>query len=1161
MMKINSDVRSRRRVHRSVLSFAAAMLLWIPYSAAQFSMDEIEAAVLPPSPTAAALGKYGEIPVSLSSGLPSVSIPLTVFSTGDIQVPISLSYYSGGLKVDQSPSWVGMGWSLNAGGVITRTVKDRPDGPGQVPYPENMSMDDFDALHYIDLAEDDENIHFDSELDTYSFNFLGYSGRFVMDRNGETYIYPRQNFQVERQVDESATQDNSIKIIASDGTVFYFGGTNGTEYSKSSWSGAGCGKNYDTFTETAFYLVKIENPNGSEVNFEYDLYHHTYNSGISQTAKSLVSKSQACASDTQPPSYPTTTCTSSVEVKERRLTRIYSTGYGQILFDRGATQMLQSVLDSSGVQGLRRQFDLSYVTTTNNRMFLTSVTEKDASQVSHRVHAFEYEDQEAFPALLSYDRDHWGYYNAAGNTTLLDGEGHENEFLGPYPFASYNANREPNLEATKKGVLKRITYPTGGSTTFDFELNEAEVQELVYHATTNIAKSVQGAALNALPEVTTQTYQLGTFAHGQIIEYNVNSSAFVTMPIHDMTWATILDITDGSIALSINVSDGESLSGTFEVTAGHRYALEVSAERGMQINFSFDYYSAAPDLKAVSKKVGGLRIKRLTNHDLSDKNNIKTYYYGPMNDLATSSGEVRHQPAYFVKTQQSQQCTDGPVGNYQILVYGQLHSSSVHNLYLTGGSHITYRYVNVSHGENFEGGGEQHQFRISVDTPGKLIYGSYFQNQPLNNSAWDNGQELETILYKRDQDQNIILSKTTNEYQLDQRQQGAGNSLVINKRYDFPFHSDYVKVCDNDSTNDEIIDNICVANHIHARGTSLFWRGWRCRRPDSDNRDVVVAILPCYNKTSADTVIVTRSLEATDIMEYSFKDYWSYLSKSTQVTYDENGQNPVTTVTDFVYDNPDHLGLSKQITTNSLGQQLISQTKYPQDYPYLENSVLDTMVNRNIIAVPIEKINTVDGLVASASAVQYEHLTTDDLFVPKTFYTYDTDAPSASFSGSADGEIFNSYRSTGTILKRDDKGHVLSLQKENDLIVSYIWGYQKSQVVAKVVNAAYADVSGFVSAIQSASNADDDHCQDGSNCDEETLRSVLDTMRNASALSDALITTYTYDPAIGLTSETGPDGQITYYEYDDLGRLKLIKDQDGHVRQAYDYHYADLSAQ
>src|SRR5688572_27352866 len=82
------------------------------------------------SPTAASLGKYGDIPVGYHTGLPSISIPIHTVAEGPLQLPISLSYHAGGLKVMEAASFVGAGWSLNAGGVITRSVNGAPDDRG-----------------------------------------------------------------------------------------------------------------------------------------------------------------------------------------------------------------------------------------------------------------------------------------------------------------------------------------------------------------------------------------------------------------------------------------------------------------------------------------------------------------------------------------------------------------------------------------------------------------------------------------------------------------------------------------------------------------------------------------------------------------------------------------------------------------------------------------------------------------------------------------------------------------------------------------------------------------------------------------------------------------------------------------------------------------------
>ena len=55
--------------------------------------------------------------------------------------------------------------------------------------------------------------------------------------------------------------------------------------------------------------------------------------------------------------------------------------------------------------------------------------------------------------------------------------------------------------------------------------------------------------------------------------------------------------------------------------------------------------------------------------------------------------------------------------------------------------------------------------------------------------------------------------------------------------------------------------------------------------------------------------------------------------------------------------------------------------------------------------------------------------------------------------------------------------------------------------------------------------------------------------------SDAQMTTYTYKPLIGMTSQSDPKGTTAYYEYDNFGRLKLIKDDDNNVTQSFNYNY------
>jgi hypothetical protein len=67
---------------------------------------------VPKSPDAALLDKVENIPVALATGGVQTSFNLYTIKAGKIGIPITLSYHSGGIKVDEIPTSVGLGWSI-----------------------------------------------------------------------------------------------------------------------------------------------------------------------------------------------------------------------------------------------------------------------------------------------------------------------------------------------------------------------------------------------------------------------------------------------------------------------------------------------------------------------------------------------------------------------------------------------------------------------------------------------------------------------------------------------------------------------------------------------------------------------------------------------------------------------------------------------------------------------------------------------------------------------------------------------------------------------------------------------------------------------------------------------------------------------------------------
>ncbi len=142
------------------------------------------------SPNAASLGLFGEIPVSLFTGVPDINIPLYNLSDGKISIPISLNYHASGVRPDQHPGWVGMGWSLSAGGMISRIVKNLPDETSvlnQQGYYWSHSI--LNTSQWSNTTRLRDSIFqecggVDLEPDKFMFNFPGYTGEFYLSSDG-----------------------------------------------------------------------------------------------------------------------------------------------------------------------------------------------------------------------------------------------------------------------------------------------------------------------------------------------------------------------------------------------------------------------------------------------------------------------------------------------------------------------------------------------------------------------------------------------------------------------------------------------------------------------------------------------------------------------------------------------------------------------------------------------------------------------------------------------------------------------------------------------------------------------------------------------------------------------------------------------------------------
>lgn len=138
------------------------------------------------------------------------------------------------------------------------------------------------------------------------------------------------------------------------------------------------------------------------------------------------------------------------------------------------------------------------------------------------------------------------------------------------------------------------------------------------------------------------------------------------------------------------------------------------------------------------------------------------------------------------------------------------------------------------------------------------------------------------------------------------------------------------------------------------------------------------------------------------------------------------------------------------------------------------------------------------------------------------------------------------YKVVSKVNLYDQYSNIIEHENEQGTVIVNIWGYNKTKVVAKIENATYAQIpQSLITAIQTASNTSN----------ETALLNELDNLRNHSSLAQALISTYTYKPLIGISTETDYRGRRMSYHYDDFGRLKEVRDHNNNILTDTEYYY------
>ncbi|WP_099711038.1 DUF5977 domain-containing protein [Flavobacterium sp. 9] len=1069
--------------------------------------------IVPPSPEAASLGKFVEVPVSHYTGLPNISVPLYTIESGEIKLPIQVSYHARGIQVSEMAPQVGTGWALNAGGVITRQQRGAADESYNGYLKENFydtfytSQETRARVMAGSTAGIESDRLMDMEPDVYFFNFLNFSGKFIFDQKTKKPVIQKySDFKIEPKFEDGYYITGWV-ITDKDGIKYYFGTSKdglrkaidkpeGSSSSQFMAVGGLQNSSVNITYNNAWQLMDIVTPSNKVIKFDYikerpDYFSRSFDDGQGFYLTSHFSK---------------------IFMNQYHIKTI-TFDKGKVVFTKFATQRedlrnsyaLQKVevFGSDGLLKVKHSFNYTYTNSedTNSllylrssepqakkRLFLESIVSEGSKATSKgKKYSFVY-DPQVLPNRFSTAQDNWGYYNGKNN--------------GEYSSFFEGDNRQVDTIKSEAGMLKKIIYPTGGSATFEYEHNTVIpppfYQELLINPTTptehkvgNIFKdpslydSTRGVFVSKPFTVTLgqETSTVNAISFSSFAGDTSTCSSTMTnygCPFEVSVYKLNPKTSVGSLFIgrgSINLDSGEYVIEVRPKTPEGRDLTDY--EKGaFSVSLSWEQPSSNPKEILFA---AGKRIKRIIWDDNLGGVTSKSYKY--LDSSGKSSGKTFSIPnMYYIM---------GMYNNTPIV--NQIGATAGSPLTNFQGNALGYSVVTEINGEAGNNIGKtEYNFTIPEDS------GDFYKfpyHSPTDNE-WLRGMPLSIKYYSNNAGSYSLVKEVKNKYIYGDE---AFGPLYFTEMIDPDLPYLYLNHRRKFSLPLAIFikDETLTGNAAYENPNSykIFY-------------------------TTGGTVDLYSSVE-TEILKNA-KEY-----KKT---------------TNYFYNYDSNYQLKRSQTQTSSQETLETKYFYAPDPEMASEPFRSDLIANNMIGIPLDTQTFNNSVKLSEQKTVYDNsAATSNLLLPRYIY-----------SNKGTDNIITTKDEKIAFDKYDDQGNVLQYTPKGGVPVSIIWGYNKTQPIAKIENITYDKIVNYVDNLQNKSNGDNDNCI-ATSCAEQLLRKDLNALRTA--FSGNMITTYTYDPSIGVTSITDPKEKTIYYEYDSFGRLKFVKDNEFNVLEKYCYNY------
>lgn len=1047
---------------------------------------------IPADPTSSSLGKYGVYPVNYSTGLVPITIPLYEIKSGELSQAIELSYHGGGIQVSEEATWVGLGWDLNFGGVITRTMNGFPDENETYPVPNATSMlaemknnTDFSNLYYYDCLSSGFSPVYSFKPDLYQYNFGKYSGTFISKSIGNELVA----ISVSHSALKGHIYSKGIEITDPTGIQYSFGG-------KELTSLIGLQDRTDPYY-SGYYIDRIISPNQTDtIRYEYqsDGYYESFQRCISQGYKVTdfrVHGGSDGSCGTATSSYKTEMIPE--QSKTTFLQKVSSSKPQYIYFNEGRIRFILTdradmnpeaaspnkklsdiVIESktdAGYEPVRAfHFYYSYFNQGRSyeslRLCLDSVAEIPYDQPAQikLVAAFNYygnkylPDKETNSSGKIHSSDYWGFYNGTSSRSAIPLTMEGNHTFG-------GADLTPDPFYAQYGSIRNILQPTRGRTELVWEGNRVNADKPIFEKpnivsiglTSDRRASFECGNGPLIDDEGSVTYTFHSYINQTIsLHYYLYQEIGGNMT-HDK-YDTGLILINGVVIADYLRGEGTSKTVNYYLSANKDYRFEVRTNcHNVIAGLACDCNGYNPNKDKYNYPFAGIRIKEVNNYDSGNRLlTQKRYTY--LDSLGYSSGYITNDRRLsFIN----------------------------HSLYLSANAYPCATST-------------------KIDT--YLYYSTLRQGPQANSYAYEQVQEYSLF--------NGVDSGYTN--------------YKFRKEPDL-FYADGIPVISKGHLRGQLLrqsDFKRVGNgYQKIKETSSYY--------SKDPRVTATKTgfsLPRYIDPQSSTVLHTYALMGnpiylSDIFQptnYTYTSDWIRLDSTITKEYFQMS-NPVQNKTVYIYGNEKHLQPTEIKSYLNNGDTSITSTVYPSD----DNSpVSNEMVLKNMLVLPLDtkryltkngtqkRLTGGDKLTYTKYADGHVLLTKASLYLP---------------DGTISDEFNYAYNARARLIQATAKDSVK---------MSIVWDTNnyKPMVIGK--NISHADLTGALKTV---------------NNDPAALYTSQDSrLKNAQINTFRYIPLIGLQSQ---TDEKGTASYYSYDGLGRLNQIYLFENGQKKVLQTYDYHY------